>query len=222
MKALLDADIFCFRVAAASQDVSEKFAVARFDEMIEDLLVYDLEGYTDYEGYLTGSGNFRYARATIQPYKGNRTQDRPVHLQAIRDHSVLEWGFVVVDGEEADDALGKNQTEDTLIVTIDKDLNMIPGKHYNFVKRIFYDVSEEEATKFFYTQLLTGDRTDNIRGVLGIGPAKAEKILKDCKDEHEMYDACLIAYQGNYEELKENADLLWIRRKDKEEWQVPK
>lgn len=222
MLALLDGDIFCYRVAAASQDVSEAVAKARLDEMLEDLLLYDLPDVKDYEGYLTGKGNFRYARATIQPYKGNRTQPKPEHLQALRDHVVNDWGFTVVDGEEADDALGKNQTDNTIIVTIDKDLDMIPGKHFNFVKRIFFDVSEEEAIKFFYTQLLTGDRTDNIRGVAGIGPAKAEKILKDCKDEHEMYDSCLIAYNGNYDELKENADLLWIRRKDKQEWHVPK
>lgn len=222
MLALLDGDIFCYRVAAASQDVSEAVAKARLDEMLEDMLLYDLPDVKDYEGYLTGKDNFRYARATIQPYKGNRTQPKPENLQCLRDHAVNDWGFTVIDGEEADDAMGKNQTDDTIIVTIDKDLDQIEGKHFNFVKRLYYDVSKEQATRFFYKQLLTGDRTDNIRGVVGIGDKKAEKILNECKDEHDMYDACLVAYGGNYDELKENADLLWIRRKGQEEWTVPK
>lgn len=222
MIALLDLDIFCYRAAVASADVNEAIAKSRLDEMITDLMLYDLPDCEDFEGYLTGSGNFRYARATIQPYKGNRTQPKPLMLSVLRQHCVDEWKATLIDGEEADDALGKNQTANTVIVTIDKDLDMVPGDHYNFVKKIRYNITEEEGIFNFYKQLLTGDRTDNIRGVAGIGPVKALKILAACKDEHEMYDACLVAYDGNYDELKENADLLWIRQKDKEEWHVPK
>ena len=34
--------------------------------------------------YLTGSGNFREQVATIQPYKGNRTQPKPPYLPDVR------------------------------------------------------------------------------------------------------------------------------------------
>jgi 5'-3' exonuclease len=60
--------------------------------------------------------------------------------------------------------------------------------------------------------VLTGDRTDNIIGLKGIGPKKAEKLLKDCKTEREYYDACLKAYDGNQLRVDENLNLLWLRR----------
>ena len=61
---------------------------------------------------------------------------------------------------------------------IDKDLLQIPGNHYNFNKKTHRFVSDDEAHKLLMIQCLTGDRTDNIPGIKGIGPKKAEKILE--------------------------------------------
>ena len=82
-------------------------------------------------------------------------------------------------------------------------------------------MTDSEGTKFFYTQLLTGDTADNIPGVQGIGPKKADKILEGLEDEYEMYEACLNAYQGDLEFLVENAQLLWLRREEGQMWQPP-
>jgi hypothetical protein len=225
MLALLDADIIVYRIAFASQEDNEKIAIARAAEFVEDLVMKPW--VSDYKGFLTGSNNYRKEIAVTAPYKGNRLQERPVHYQLVRDYLVSAWGCEVIEGQEADDAIGiaaydyGDDDEAYIIMSIDKDLDMIRGWHYNFTKDIKYFVQEDETLRTFYTQVLTGDRVDNIPGLKGIGPKKAEKILKDCSTEKEMYAAVLEAYDNNEEYLWEQARLLWIRRKENQIWQPP-
>jgi len=73
----------------------------------------------------------------------------------------------------------------------------------------------------FYKQILTGDAADNIMGINGIGPVKADKLLAEAKDENEMYSICLEQYYGNEDRVIENARLLWLRRYENELWQPP-
>jgi hypothetical protein len=100
---------------------------------------------------------------------------------------------------EADDLLGINQTKDTIICTIDKDLRQVPGQHYNFVKDEIFTVNLQEGLLWFYTQMLTGDASDNISGIRGIGLKKAHTHLTR-KDLH--------ASTGRLSERKINRDLL--------------
>ena len=60
---------------------------------------------------------------------------------------------------------------------IDKDLDCIPGKHYNPRKEKFYDIDEDTADLLYWLQMLKGDPTDNLPGLPRIGPKKAEKML---------------------------------------------
>jgi 5'-3' exonuclease len=114
------------------------------------------------------------------------------------------------------------EPEDYIICTTDKDLNMIRGWHYNMRKNEKFWVDEDDTLYTFYTQVLTGDRVDNIPGLHGIGPKKAEKILKGCKTEDQLYEAVLKAYDNNEEYLCEQAQLLWIRRKPNQLWRKPR
>jgi 5'-3' exonuclease len=84
---------------------------------------------------------------------------------------------------------------DAVIVSIDKDFKQVPGLLYNPTKDEWTEVSEEEGLLFFYTQLLTGDRVDNIQGVNKIGPKTAEKILEGASTKEEMWKSCLEAYE---------------------------
>lgn len=184
----------------------------------------------DYFVYLSGPTNFRDNLATIKPYKGNRDKThKPVHGPAIREYLARAHPTVVSDNEEADDVIGythyamyEKDLESSIIATMDKDLNMIPGHHYNFAKQEHFFVWDSEADVCFYKQLLTGDTTDNIQGVPGIGPKKAEKLLAPVLgDVSGMYQVALEAYKGNEKELLENARLLWIRRHKGEVWEPP-
>jgi hypothetical protein len=61
---------------------------------------------------------------------------------------------------------------------VDKDLRSIPGRFYDFVKKEEQTISPKEASLNFYSQVLSGDSTDQIPGLTGIGPTKARKILE--------------------------------------------
>lgn len=223
MKALVDADILVYRFGFASDGDPAEFALARISEFLDTLQMMD--GIDEVWGYLTGSGNFRKEIAKTAPYKGNRVMAKPYHYQLLREYMERAWGFEVIDGMEADDAIGieayRNEPDETIIVSIDKDLNMIRGHHYNFVKEEKYFITEEEAIRNFYLQILTGDKVDNIIGLDGIGPVKSKKLLKDCNTELEMYEAVLKAYDGDEARVLENARLLWILREEKQVWQPP-
>jgi hypothetical protein len=179
----------------------------------------------DYKGFLTGKGNFRDLIAVTAPYKGQRVSDKPVHLQALRCHLVTSWGFTVVQGIEADDAVGiaayAVPEDETIMVHIDKDLNQFRGWHYNYRKKEKYYVTEFEGLHSFYTQILTGDRIDNIIGLKGIGPVKAKRILEECTNENELYQAVLKAYEGDQQRVLENGQLLWLQRSLNQVWTPP-
>ena len=221
--ALIDADSLIYAVGFSSNDVEEPIAIARLEQTMVELCM-DLE-CEDYQGFLTGKGNFRDTLAVTAPYKGQRTSEKPVHFQALRCHLVTSWGFTVVKGIEADDAVGiaayAVPENETIMVHIDKDLNQFRGWHYNYRKKEKYYVSEFEGLVSFYTQILTGDRIDNIVGLKGIGPVKAKKLLADCTNETELFKAVLEAYDGDEKRVLENGQLLWLQRKENELWQLP-
>ena len=225
---LVDGDIFAYRAAFSCEDQEVEDALDKVDDLIqwaiyECTLKYDVH---DHQVFLTGKGNFRYDIAVTKEYKGNRKEtEKPRHLSAIRKHRTKNWDAIVSKGEEADDLIGIAATEggeESVVVTIDKDMLQIPCRHYNPNKKEFTVVSEFDGLKFFYTQILTGDRADNIMGLYGIGPKKAEKILADCETEESMYEECLRQYGGEEDRVIENARLLWLRREPDQIWEPPK
>ena len=221
--ALIDADSLCYAVGFSSNDAEESIAIARLEETMTELCMeLDCE---DYKGFLTGKGNFRDAIAVTVPYKGQRVSEKPVHLQALRCHLVTSWGFTVVQGIEADDAVGiaayAVPEDETIMVHIDKDLNQFRGWHYNYKKKEKYYVTEFEGLTAFYTQILTGDRIDNIVGLKGIGPVKAKKVLEKCTNESELYQAVLKAYEDDQQRVLENGQLLWLQRSSNQVWTPP-
>jgi hypothetical protein len=221
---IIDGDILCYRVGFACNEEPEKVAIRTMADMLEELIFIELSSNI-HVGYLTGKDNYRHDIAKTQPYKGNRKDaPRPVHLHSLREYLITAWDFRVADGQEADDAIGIHATltrDNSIIVSIDKDLDMIPGHHYNPVKKDHYYVNDKEAIKNFYRQLLTGDKVDNVQGLRGIGPKKADKILGDFDTDLAMYEAVLKAYDGDAERVLENGQLLWIRRRKDEIWQPP-
>ena len=224
MKALLDGDILVYRVGFGANDETEGIARSRMDESIEKIL--EAVRADSYEVFLTSSDKSNYRHAIFPDYKANRKAPKPTHYDLLRDYLVSEHKAEMVHGQEADDAMAIAQVlagKDTIICTIDKDLDQIPGWHYNFVKGLKYKVTEFEGLLKLYTQLLMGDAVDNIKGIPGIGPKKAEKLLEGCISEQDMYNAVEAAYKAafpeNYMEmLRTYGLLLKIRTFEGENW----
>ena len=226
-KVLVDGDIVAYRAAFSTQDMFPQDAESKVDDLMDYILGETLM-FPDPSGYrvfLTGSGNFRFDIAKSFPYKGNRSgTEKPIHLSVTRERLVSKWGAVVSEGEEADDLIAIAATElgpDTIVASIDKDMLQIPCRHFNFTTGVWTTVTEFEGLRFFYKQILTGDRADNIMGLYRVGPVKAEKMLQDCETEDDLWDAVLKAYDGDLDRVVENARLLWLRRKEGQLWQPP-
>ncbi len=179
-------------------------------------------GATKYQIYLSGEDNYRDTLATIKPYKGNRdSAHKPKYYNEIKEYLIRYHNAIIVEGREADDAMGCEQyidTSNTCIASLDKDLNMIPGWHYNWRRKEKYWVDDISANKFFYKQVLMGDVTDNIQGIPKIGPKKADTLVEACPHYllHDMVIEQYEKYYGDtgYKMFKENANLLWIQRKE--------
>jgi len=117
MIALIDHDLVVFRCAASAENDDLGIAIYRAEALLDELLTKT--GATEYKAYLTGPDNFR---KTIYPeYKANRTAPKPIHLNALREYALEKMGAEMApDTLEADDALGINQTDDTMIVSLIK------------------------------------------------------------------------------------------------------
>jgi 5'-3' exonuclease len=213
VEALLDGDIYAFRVACTTENDNEAIAVYRVNEMIENTL-NEVEA-TEYKLFLTSPDNFR--KHIYPEYKANRTATKPKHLQFLRDYLVESWQGTVAEKMEADDYLGINQNESSIICSIDKDLLQVPGKHYNFVKKEFYEVDEETGSRNLYTQRLTVDTSDNIKGIAVIGPVKAKKALADSLTDQEMFSVVRDMYK-NDEWMIMNGRCLHILRSLDDDW----
>lgn len=197
------------------------------------------------EIYLSGKKNFRKEVAKLKPYKGNRSPfSKPVHYDDLRHYLERSRGAVITDGVEADDSIGIRATSgraegrpEAVIISTDKDLKQIPGKHYNWVKDEWDEITEREGLRLFYKQLLTGDTVDNIPGIYGIGPANASKIVDPYTKEKGMWQAVREEWHSHYPDgyvldgtptgrsvddvLQELAQLLWIQRTDRIKWEPP-
>lgn len=173
--------------------------------------------------FLSPERTFRDDLARTKPYKGNRDGvAKPKHLKAVGEYLVKEYGALVSDNIEADDSIGialSSDPEHSVCVSIDKDLDQVPGWHFNWVDDQAYRVSAREADYNFYTQLLTGDTTDNVPGIRGTGPATASTLLNGAKSSKELCERVWTVYRGEFNDADkarqyffEQANLLWILR----------
>jgi len=243
MHALIDSDIFCYEFGACTDAEYKPLSWPLVQSRIQGRLSGILEAVdaSSYQLYLTSTdkSNFRIERATVRPYKGHRETEKPYWYKRIREFLIAHRRAEDVSGWEADDQLSIEQClntqvcvqqalegctfTETVICSRDKDLNMVPGWHYswgagNQKEKPLWNVSELDGLRSFYCQCLTGDPTDNILGLYGVGgSSKLLQHVKDCQSEVEMYQKVKEAYEkrfGSYWRLflEENGALLWMLR----------
>ena len=105
-----------------------------------------------------------------------------------------------------------------VVVSKDKDLDQVPGHHliykdesYNltwitphgFLSPVFNKENKMKKLEgggrmYFYAQVLMGDAVDNYPGLPRCGMNKVYEVLRDCKDEKELYLATLALYKKKF------------------------
>lgn len=162
MKALIDGDLFQHEFGSMTDDEYKPLGWPIIQNKVQNRIdtIMEATGAKSYQIYLTSDdkSNFRYEIASIQPYKGSRSKEKPFWYHHIRNFLVDYRGAQEVSGYEADDAMSMVQWADykeayrksalnnwqpylpqflqprsnTVICTRDKDLDMVPGWHYTW------------------------------------------------------------------------------------------
>lgn len=134
---------------------------------------------------LSDERNWRYR--VLPTYKHNRDgKERPELHAVIRAHLMDAYDYRIMPRLEGDDVMGILATDParplgtTIIVSIDKDMQTIPGllfrPHKDTSKPI--RMTPEAADRYHLFQTLIGDGTDGYSGCPGVGPTKAGELLE--------------------------------------------
>ena len=131
-------------------------------------------------------------------YKLNRiNKPKPYGLKWAINNVKKQYDSVFYDNLEGDDVLGLCATngkyKDPIIVSVDKDLRTIPCK-------LLADddlelVTRKKADRQWMIQSLSGDPTDNYKGLDKVGVVTADKIIGDAKTTEDMWNKVVAAYE---------------------------
>lgn len=155
----------------------------------------------DVQLYLTGDQSVSLNNIIAPEYKSNRVVARPAYYTKLRDYMIKSYDAIVCDGEEADYRIARikhgDVVNDYTIASIDKDLlRLIPGKHFNYNTGKWIVTTEKDANRNFALMVISGDRSDNINGLHGMGEPKyddeggvlSSKTLKALEDNYIIDD----------------------------------
>jgi 5'-3' exonuclease len=216
MIVLVDADSLiwssCYR-KRESQDEEMYHTIEdaqlKFDEVFMSIInkiedVYEIDKVITFAG---ARGNFR--KQISKTYKANRKEsDRPPILNQLQEYVKFNYDTIAGEGVETDDVvatywkslsdtLGRNEV---MIVSIDKDYKQFPCLiyDYHYKKQCFYDISEAEAKRNFWTQMIVGDSADNVNYCKGYGAKYCEKVFKDCLSNYSYIRVVFTLYKQIY------------------------
>lgn len=186
--ALIDCDMVAYRCAGMISSGSGD--MADLVDLIPSVIsTWAKEAFCSSIVLCKGTKSFR---CEVYPeYKANR-KDKPKppmlpEARGVIEH--LEWKAKRHNGLEADDIQSILATSDPnkyVIINNDKDMLTVEGVWlYDPDKMDFPEFTNpEDARRNLWIQIMSGDATDNYKGIPKIGPVKANKIL----DEPRYYD----------------------------------
>jgi len=210
---LIDGDVLCYTYAFRNQDefdwdgdgeVTISSDVDKAIEEVDDHLI-DLYETLNLDHMIvcisSAVGNWR--KLILPEYKANRVKsNRPEAFYGIRHHLLHKYDSRCWSMLEADDVMGILSTDDELlpgnkiIVSIDKDMQTIPGWLWNGDPDVtIRNIKEREADYNHMLQTLTGDSTDNYKGCPGIGKKKAKALIKMDQPVDVMWSRVVEAFQ---------------------------
>jgi len=204
--ALLDADVINYQAAASAQRDYGGELFVDISGAIEDA-VTQIEKEMLHAGcdsvilvYSPKKSN-NWRKLVMPLYKMHRkATPKPVCYGELREELEKRYKHISIDWLEGDDIFHMlhRKIPDSVIVSIDKDMYTVPEAMYLRPHTMAFPAvtSQAYADKFWLYQVLIGDSTDGYKGCMGIGPKKAEVILKpffkvemdDDGNHHESFD----------------------------------
>jgi|TARA_B110000977_G_scaffold60937_1_gene82728 5'-3' exonuclease len=184
-------------------------------------------------------GSSSYRKALLPEYKQNRKDKYATQTEAEKQAFIdffdeyeatlelLAESYTVLryKGVEADDLAAhlvkerkQYKLDNIWLVSSDRDWDLLIQEgvsRFSYVTRKevtagnwheHYEVKPEEYISF---KCLTGDKGDNVPGINGIGPKRAQQLIEQYGDAMSIYDC--IPIEGKYkyiQELNENAEVL--------------
>jgi len=198
MIAILDADTLLY--AVGSIDINQSFVTNVLDNKIKGIL----NSLNVYNALIIIQGNRNFRNKYDINYKKHRISDKPKYYSILRQHLIKNYNPFIANNIETDDVCAiaanycRNISCDYVLVHLDKDLNQIPGKHYNYNSNTLYDVTEDIGTYNLCIQMIKGDITDSkITGIKGYGQKKAERLLNNDSEHHlltKVFNEYIIVY----------------------------
>lgn len=163
----------------AEQSEEERIAFEEFFEEFEASLDLLAEDYT------------------VLRYKGVEADDLAAHLVKEKEKYNLEYIWLISSDRDWDLLIQENVGRFSYVTRKEVRLDNW-HEHYN--------VTPEE---YISLKCLTGDKGDNVPGIPGIGPKRAEQLIKEYGDAMDIYNALPINSKYKYiQSLNENADQL--------------
>lgn len=208
MKALIDTEVYLYRAAAASEFEAEWDALegdwtylcrhGQAQALFQDSIGEIRDTIPDHQPVLVFSDGVSFRYGVWPQYKANRKKYRkPAGYRKLvewveKAAQARGWQVARLADIEGDDVLGVLSEPGDVIVSVDKDMLTLPGLHLRNGE--IMEVSELEADRAFFTQVLTGDQSDNYPGCPGYGPVTAERLMDGCTSAEQMWAEVLAAY----------------------------
>lgn len=236
MKVIIDSDspVYSLSSKCVIKKTGKLHPLKKLYSLIDQFIESTVENTfaNDFEIHLTGND---YIRRELCPlYKANRKdKEKPQYYDKAREYLIKEYNAQVSEGTEADDEVCIRYNEivegggSAVVAHIDKDIDQLPGIHYNWNKDTIYTITPEEGDYSLYIQSLTGDPVDNIKALVGLGKKAVNWLEGVERTPLSLYERCLDRYvevygdQAGTERLNHNMQLLYLHRKEGDQWEVP-
>lgn len=218
--AIIDADSLVYQATTASlvqvewepgrwtMDCDMEEVTRRFKEQVAD--IEEGIGATKTVMCLGDYDNPNWRLDVLPTYKQNRKAGfKPLCFMPLREWIAENYETFIRPTLEGDDCCGILLTKrnfakglDRVVVSIDKDMATIPGLHCNLHKAQktgkwnIEEVTPFMADHYHMTQTLTGDSVDGYKGLPGVGPVAAKRILAGLKAP-QLWAAVVAAYEEN-------------------------
>lgn len=167
----------------------------KFAEQTEEEKIAFEEFFEEYEASL----ELMQEEGLVLRYQGVEADDIAAHLVKEKDKYGLEYIWLVSSDRDWDLLIQENVSRFSYVTR--KEVRLDNWKEH-------YDVSPEQ---YISLKCLTGDKGDNVPGIPGIGPKRAEQLIKEFGSAMDIYDAVPISSRYKYiQELNANADQLLV------------